>query len=90
MLFDEDEAVESCRRRRSPGGCVETSMAGREESMRHLFQTSIDTRIPPQQWKAAKTIPPEKARQGRLHPDDGVETYLATVDTWETAVSSRR
>jgi hypothetical protein len=31
-----------------------------KESVRHLFQTSLDTRTLPQQWNIAKIVPLEK------------------------------
>ncbi|KAF4547144.1 Hypothetical protein D9617_57g029020 [Elsinoe fawcettii] len=34
------------------------------ESVRHLFQTSLDTGVIPQQWKVAKTIPLKKPNKG--------------------------
>jgi hypothetical protein len=80
MLSNEDQAVKSCRRGRSPGGCVETSMAGRERKCPPSLPNFTRHRNLATAVEGRKDRSAEKARQGQLHPGEGVETYLAVVD----------
>jgi hypothetical protein len=81
MLSDEDQAMESRRRRRSPSWGVETSMAGRERkcppSLPNLSRHGNPaTAVEDYRYRSTK-----EAQQGRLHPSEGVETYFAAIDT---------
>ena len=58
------------------------------ESVRQLFQRSLDTGVLPKQW-SSKDHPAQEAQQGRLHLGESVETHLTAVDSGQVIRGGR-